>query len=117
MFASGLGAGLFIAPNTQFIIATVHRVDAGSAAGVVTTAQRIGTAIGVAVVSSVLFGTVASRLALDPSAPEGSVVILGTADFEAAYATAAAHATAVSAGLSLLAFTLVFVLPKRVDAH
>ena len=43
----GLGSGLFIAPNAQFIVATVDRSDAGAASGVIGTVQRIGAAVGI----------------------------------------------------------------------
>jgi hypothetical protein len=46
------GSGLFIAPNTQFIIATVDRQEAGAASGVIATMQRIGAAIGIAIIGS-----------------------------------------------------------------
>ena len=52
----GHRTGLFIAPNAQFIVATVDRSEAGAASGVIGTVQRIGAAIGIAVIGSVLFG-------------------------------------------------------------
>jgi EmrB/QacA subfamily drug resistance transporter len=56
LFLAGAGSGLFIAPNSQFIVATVDRSEAGAASGVISTMQRVGSAIGIAVVGSVLFG-------------------------------------------------------------
>ena len=44
LFFGGLGNGLFIAPNAQFIVATVDRTEAGAASGVIATMQRIGAA-------------------------------------------------------------------------
>ena len=56
LLVAGIGSGLFIAPNAQFIVATVDRAEAGAASGVIGTVQRIGSAIGIAVIGSVLFG-------------------------------------------------------------
>jgi hypothetical protein len=99
---AGIGNGLFIAPNAQFIVATVDRTEAGAASGVISVMQRVGSAIGIAVIGSVLFGTlhVTSR---DPAA-------IGQA-----FADSAAHAMAVSAALAVVSFLLVFALPRKVD--
>lgn len=101
LFVAGLGNGFFIAPNTAFIVATVSPTEAGAASGVVATSQRIGSAIGIAVVGSVLFG---------------SLVVRGhTAEALATgFSNAAGHALMVNAGLSLAALLLVLALPRRV---
>ena len=101
LFIAGVGNGCFIAPNAQFIVATVDRSEAGAASGVISVMQRVGSAIGIAIIGSVLFGT----LNITGNTPEA------VAD---AFATSAASALAVSAGLSVVAFLLVFALPKRV---
>jgi EmrB/QacA subfamily drug resistance transporter len=102
LVVAGFGNGLFIAPNAQFIVATVDRQEAGAASGVVGTMQRIGSAIGIAVIGSVLFGS----LEVKGPGPE-------------ALATAFGHSAALSLGVSAafaaLAFALVFTLPKRVS--
>jgi EmrB/QacA subfamily drug resistance transporter len=97
---AGLGSGMFIAPNQQFIVATVDPEEAGAASGVIGTAQRIGSAAGIAVIGSVLFGS----LAVASGRP---------ADLAAAFGHAAATAMAVSAAFAVAAFALVFVLPRR----
>jgi EmrB/QacA subfamily drug resistance transporter len=97
---AGLGSGMFIAPNQQFIVATVDPEEAGAAAGVVGTAQRIGSAAGIAVVGSALFGSL-------------TVASGSPADLAAGFGHAAAAAMAVSAAFSVAAFALVFVLPRR----
>jgi EmrB/QacA subfamily drug resistance transporter len=93
---AGFGNGFFIAPNNRFIVATVDNTEAGAASGVIGTMQRIGSAIGIAVVSSVLFGV------LEQS---GSFMV------------AAIVAMFVSASFSLVAVALVFTLPRRVSLH
>jgi MFS family permease len=99
LLLAGVGSGLFIAPNVDFIVATVAPEDAGAGSGVVGTAQRVGSAIGIAIIGTVLFGTL--RFSAGPDA-----VAL-------AFGHSAAVAMAASAGLSIAAFVLVFALPKR----
>jgi EmrB/QacA subfamily drug resistance transporter len=104
LLVAGTGSGLFIAPNAQFIVATVDRQEAGAASGVIATMQRLGSAIGIAVVGSVLFGTL--------SIPAGGRPTV--ADLAVAFTHSATSALAVSAALAVVAFLLVFALPKRV---
>ncbi len=52
---AGFGNGLFVAPNIQFVISTVPPAVAGGANGLLTTLQRFGAAVGVAVVATVVF--------------------------------------------------------------
>lgn len=103
LLVAGFGAGLFIAPNARFIVATVDRSEAGAASGVIGTMQRIGSAVGIAVIGSVLFGNIGP--------------ISGPADLPAAFGQAATPALAVSAAFAVASFALVFALPKRVDLH
>jgi EmrB/QacA subfamily drug resistance transporter len=102
LLVAGLGNGLFIAPNAQFIVATVDRSEAGGASGVIGVMQRIGSAVGIAVVGSVLFSGLASA------------DIRSEADVAQAYTDASASALGLSAALSVVALALVFALPKRV---
>ncbi len=103
LLVAGFGAGLFIAPNARFIVATVDRTEAGAASGVIGTMQRIGSAVGIAVIGSVFFGNIGA--------------ITGPADLPVAFGQAAVPALAVSAVFAIAAFGLVFALPKRVDMH
>ncbi|MBY6540652.1 MFS transporter [Rhodococcus sp. BP-349] len=100
LFIAGLGNGAFIAPNAQFIVATVDRPDAGAASGVISTMQRVGSAIGIAIIGSVLFGSL-------------NVVGPGPEALATAFTDSAATAMGVSAGFAVLAFALVFALPRR----
>jgi EmrB/QacA subfamily drug resistance transporter len=123
LLVAGTGSGFFIAPNARFIVATVDRSEAGAASGVIGTAQRIGSAIGIAAIGSVLFGlasleTVGDDIAaglkngLYASPDEASAAVLA-----AHFGPAATVALAVSAAFALLSFALVFTLPKRVSLH
>ncbi len=136
---AGIGNGFFIAPNARFIVATVDRTEAGAASGVIGTMQRIGSAIGIAVVSSVLFGvadlgglgteiknkvTAALPAAMQSGkydSPAAAAKALGTHFKDAALAThfgdAATAALMVSAIFAVVSFALVFTLPKRVNLH
>jgi hypothetical protein len=49
------------ARERDFVMAYVPRSEAGTAGGSLTAAQRIGSAIGIAVIGTVLFGTVGVR--------------------------------------------------------
>jgi MFS family permease len=100
---AGLGSGLFIAPNARFIVATVDRTEAGAASGVIGTMQRIGSAIGIAVIGSVFFGNIGA--------------ITGPGDVASAFGEAATLALAVSALFAVAAFALVFTLPRRVEVN
>ena len=130
LLVAGIGSGLFIAPNAQFIVATVDRTEAGAASGVIGTAQRVGSAIGIAVIGSVLFGNLPSSFA--PTAAqaaaaaqahgaEGSDAIKAAIqkivdhNLAVGFGHAATLALAVSAIFAIASFCLVFVLPKRVS--
>lgn len=68
LLAVGIGSGMVIAPNVDIVLASVPRQEAGSASGVVNTAQRLGNALGVAVVGVALFGALASHAATSAAA-------------------------------------------------
>jgi MFS family permease len=59
LLLSGLGSGLVIAPNQTITLSEVPPAGGGSAAGILQTGQRIGTAVGIAAVGAVFFATVA----------------------------------------------------------
>ncbi|MGO3151116.1 MAG: MFS transporter [Galactobacter sp.] len=56
---AGLGQGLVVSPNQTLTLAEVPLAYAGSAGGVVQTGQRLGTAIGIALITSITFSLVA----------------------------------------------------------
>lgn len=101
LFIAGVGNGFFIAPNVQFIVATVDGKDAGAASAVISAVQRIGAAVGIAVIGSVLFG---------------NLNITGPADVGPAFLVASAPAMLVSAIMAVAAFALVFALPKKLNS-
>jgi EmrB/QacA subfamily drug resistance transporter len=103
LLIAGVGSGFFIAPNVDFIVGTVGAEDAGAASGVIGTAQRVGSAIGIAIIGTVLFGT----LRVSSAGPNALAL---------AFAHSATLAMAASAGFSIAAFALVFALPRRAGA-
>nr|WP_055510039.1 MFS transporter [Nonomuraea pusilla] len=100
LVVGGIGSGLFIPPNMDFIVATVSRDDAGAASGVIGTMQRVGSAIGIAVTGRLLFDT------LDFSTGDSPDVV---------FARSATYAMGASVVFVLIALALVFALPKHSD--
>jgi EmrB/QacA subfamily drug resistance transporter len=107
LLVAGVGSGFFIAPNVQFIVATVDPSEAGAASGVISTMQRIGSAIGIAVIGSVFFGNLSFPAGRRPT----------STDVANAFATSATAALLTSAAFAVVAFLLVFTLPKQVSRH
>jgi MFS family permease len=60
LFLAGAGGGLVISPNITLSLDEVDPVRAGAGGGLLQTAQRVGSAIGVAVVLAQFFERVAS---------------------------------------------------------
>ena len=129
LLVAGLGSGLFIAPNAQFIVATVDPQEAGAASGVVGTMQRLGSAVGIAVIGSVFFGALtivaptAAQIAdaakkhgaQGGQAVKAAITQIAQHNVAVGFTHSAAAAIAVSAAFALVAFFLVFALPKRVS--
>jgi len=57
LLVAGLGSGLVISPNQAITLSEVPPEGGGSAAGVLQTGQRLGSAIGIAAAGSVFFGS------------------------------------------------------------
>ncbi len=129
LLLAGAGSGFFIAPNAQFIIATVDPAEAGAASGVISTMQRIGAAIGIAVIGSVFFGTLTGikpttaqiAAAAQAHGREGAAAVKAAIatvvkqNEASAFTHSAASAMMVSVIFALAAFALVFTLPRRVS--
>ncbi|SER96027.1 drug resistance transporter, EmrB/QacA subfamily [Pedococcus cremeus] len=60
LLVGGLGSGLVISPNQTLTLTEVPVARAGTAGGVLQTGQRMGTAVGIAVVGSTYFGALSS---------------------------------------------------------
>jgi MFS family permease len=101
--AAGLGSGMVTAPNQDFVMAYVPRREAGTAGATLTTAQRIGNAIGIAVIGTVLFGTVSVR-----PGPDGVA---------RAFNHSAELAMLASVAFVFVALLLVIALPRQVPSR
>jgi EmrB/QacA subfamily drug resistance transporter len=108
---AGYGTGSFIAPNIEFIVATVPRAEAGAAQGVLNTMQRLGAALGIAAVGTILFATLDT--AAIASAFAGGSQTAGKAALAAAFTTSASWAFLAAWMCMALAFALVWTLPRR----
>ena len=60
LLVAGIGSGVVISPNITLTLSQVPVARAGSAGGVLQTGQRIGAAVGIAAVGSLLFSQLAS---------------------------------------------------------
>ncbi|PRX46960.1 EmrB/QacA subfamily drug resistance transporter [Prauserella shujinwangii] len=97
-FVTGVGAMLLGAPIINIILTDVRSEEAGSAGGIVGTAQRVGHALGVALVGTVLFGLVSAR---------------SGAGLVEEYTTAIQLATLCCTGAALVSHVLIYRLPRR----
>ncbi|MBA3339674.1 MAG: DHA2 family efflux MFS transporter permease subunit [Geodermatophilaceae bacterium] len=93
MFVIGIGSGLAVAPLFDIILAGVQQQEVGSASGVLTAVQQLGTSIGVAVVGTLFFQLLPTDGFLDSMQ----------------------SALWVVAALFVLALPLVFLLPKKAE--
>jgi EmrB/QacA subfamily drug resistance transporter len=100
---AGLGSGMVIAPNQDFVLARVPRQEAGTASAILGTAQRIGSAIGIAVIGTVLFGTLHVRPAPNAVA--------------SAFSHSAQAALLANVAILVLALILVVALPRQIPSR
>lgn len=70
LLIGGAGLGTFIAPVINIILSNIRVEGAGSASGVLTTVQRVGGAIGVAVVGVLYFGLLSTHAGAAANAVE-----------------------------------------------
>jgi EmrB/QacA subfamily drug resistance transporter len=102
LLIAGIGNGLFIAPNQDFILKSVDRQNVGSASGILATSQRLGSSIGIAAIGTVFFSSI--HIKHQPHAVAH------------AFLSGAQVALVVNLGLALLALVLVFILPKKTSS-
>jgi MFS family permease len=100
---AGLGSGMVIAPNQDFVLAGVPRQEAGTASAILGTSQRLGSAIGIAIIGTVLFGTLH--------------FVPGPAAVANAFSHSAQLALLTNVGFLVLALILVLALPRQVPSR
>ena len=103
LLVAGLGSGMVIAPNQDFVLAKVPSQEAGTASAILGTAQRVGSAIGIAVIGAVLYGNVHLR-------PGPNAVAV-------AFSHSAQLALLANAGFIAAALVLVLALPRRISSR
>jgi len=96
---AGIGSGLVISPNQTLTLSEVPVARAGSAGGVLQTAQRIGSAAGIAAVGSVFFSRVDGR----------------RADWSGGFQLALLTATGLAALALVVALADIFTSPSSRD--
>ncbi|WP_438801871.1 MFS transporter [Catenulispora pinistramenti] len=103
LLVAGVGSGLVIAPNAALSLSEIPVVRAGTAGGVMQTAQRLGSALGIACVGAVFFSRVGHGKGFANAFQAGAVVaicfevaalVVAVADWRSRRAAAATPATA-----------------------
>ncbi|UNX54566.1 MFS transporter [Georgenia sp. TF02-10] len=74
---AGLGNGTVISPNQALTLADVPVAQGGTAGGVLQTTQRIGAAVGIAVIASAFFATLAATGGSGPAHGYGPALSVG----------------------------------------
>jgi EmrB/QacA subfamily drug resistance transporter len=100
LLLAGLGSGIVVAPNQDFVLARVPEQEAGTASAILGTAQRLGSAIGIAVIGTVLFGNL--HIHREPHA------------VASAFSHSSQLALLVNVAFVLIALLLVIALPRQV---
>jgi MFS family permease len=103
LLLAGLGSGMVIAPNQDFVLARVPSREAGTASAILTTAQRVGSAVGIAVIGTVLYG----NLNFQP----------GPNAVASAFSHSAQLALLANVGFVVLALILVLALPRQIPSR
>ncbi|BBG01635.1 MULTISPECIES: MFS transporter [Pseudonocardia] len=77
LLVAGAGGGLVVAPNQTIALSEIPPASGGTAAGVLQTGQRIGTAVGLSVVAAVFFGRLTATGDWASAISHGLVVTVG----------------------------------------
>ena len=103
LLLAGLGNGIVVAPNQDFVLARVPEQEAGTAGATLGTAQRLGSAIGIAVIGTVLFGNLDSQ-------PGPNAVA-------SAFSHGSQLALLVNMAFVVVALFLVIALPRHIPSR
>jgi EmrB/QacA subfamily drug resistance transporter len=91
----GIGMGMIFVPLFDIIMGDIKDREVGSASSMLESLQQMGSSLGVAVLGTVFFTTVGHD----------------------GFLAAAKLVTSIALGLTVLAFLLAFLLPRRARAH
>jgi MFS family permease len=103
LLLAGLGSGMVVAPNQAFVLERVPETEAGTAGAILGTAQRVGSAIGIAVIGSVLF----ANLHVQPG-PNAEAV---------AFSHSSQLALLANVASVVVALLLVVALPRQIPSR
>lgn len=98
----GIGQGMVMTPLLNLVLGLAAEAQAGMAAGIVSTMQQVGGALGVALAGLLLFGRLVTATAT-----------AGSVEHAALYARSFALAMTYNIGAALLSFVLLRVLRRR----
>lgn len=105
MAVFGLGMGMIFVPLFSIIVAEIDDREVGSASGLLESMQQLGASLGVAVLATLFFSTIA----LEKGGPAAAVAA-------GRPVLAAEHTLLVTLGLIAAAFALGWLLPRRAKA-
>jgi hypothetical protein len=98
----GIGMGMIFVPLFDIIMGEIEDHEVGSAAGLLESLQQLGASLGIAVLATVFF----SKLGFDQVGPQAALA--AGRHLDAAQAT-----VALTLALTVIAFGVGFLLPKR----
>jgi EmrB/QacA subfamily drug resistance transporter len=99
LLAYGTGMGMIFVPLFDIIVGRLEDHEVGSASGLLESFQQLGASLGVAVLGTVFFGVIDADVDID------------------SFLSAARHVTVLTVGLTVAAFAMAFLLPKRAREH
>lgn len=101
----GLGMGMIFVPLFSIVISEVDDAEVGAASGLLESLQQLGASVGVAVLATLFFSTIAAGSGADSVTPVAGREVL-----------AAERSLLVTLGLIGLAFAVGWLLPRRARA-
>jgi MFS family permease len=99
LLAYGAGMGMIFVPLFDIIVGRLEDHEVGSASGLLESFQQLGASLGIAVLGTVFFGAVDTGIDVE------------------SFVGAARQVTLLTVGLTVAAFAMAFLLPKRARAH
>jgi EmrB/QacA subfamily drug resistance transporter len=99
LFAYGLGMGMIFVPLFDIIMGDVAGHEVGSASAMLESLQQMGASLGVSILGTIFFAAVGTQFT-----PQGSM-------------NASHTVTLIALGLTVVAFGLGFLLPRRARSH
>lgn len=103
LLLAGLGNGMVVAPNQDFVLARVPEQEAGAAGATLGAAQRLGSAIGIAIIGTVLFANLDFQR--------------GPHEVASAFNHGSQLALLVNVAFIIVALLLVMALPRQIPSR